>query len=173
MQSIQSIARALYRIVFRGGTPQRIQFSTPAMLSAIAVSAGTILLSGRFFFDLSAIELGLVLFTLLSGLYIGAALLTRSVPRTKLRASLLTVLLLLALAGTAFTVLIPARGLDLPVVLPSSILVALGLISGTTNTVHYATGGTRANAAFTTLAFTAGLGAFYATLRWLLEAVFS
>ena len=173
MQTVQSIIRALYRIVFRGGTPQRIQFSTPLMLRAVAIAIATTLLSGRFFFDLSFIELGLVLFTLLSGLYIGAALLTRSVPRAKLRASLLTILLLLGLAGAVPVVLIPARQLNLPVELLASTLVFLGLISGTTNTVHYAMGGSRAKAAFLSLSFAVGLGAFYATLRWLLETVFS
>jgi hypothetical protein len=165
MQSAQSIGRALYRIVFRGGTPQRIQFSTPLLLSTIGI-----LLIG-------AVEIGLALFTLLSGLYIGAALLTRSVPRARLRASLLTVLLLLALAGLVFTLLIPLLipplGLDGRVVLITSLLVFVGVTSGATNAVHYARGGSRANAALITVAFAALLGAFYATLRWLLETVFS
>jgi hypothetical protein len=177
MQSAQSIGRALYRIVFRGGTPQRIQFSTPLLLSTIGILLIGAVISGRYFFELGAVEIGLVLFTLLSGLYIGAALLTRSVPRARLRASLLTVLLLLALAGLVFTLLIPLliplQGLDGRVVLITSLLVFVGVTSGATNAVHYARGGSRANAALITVAFAALLGAFYATLRWLLETVFS
>ena len=173
MQSPQSIARALYRIVFRGGTPQRIQFSTPLLVTALGTTLGAGILSGRFFFTLTAVEIGLALFTLLSGLYIGAALLTRSVPRARLRASLLTVLLLLGLAGTLLVLLIPLRALDALVVPIAGLLALLGVLSGATNAVHYARGGSRANAALLTFAFAALLGAFYATLRWLLETVFS
>ncbi len=173
MQSAQSIIRALYRIVFRGGTPQRIQFSAALMVTAIAVTVTSTLIGGRFFFRLSAIELGLVLFTLLSGLYIGAALLTRTVPRIRLRASLLTQLLLLGLAATIFVLLIPARELHALVVPVSGAAVGLGLLSGTTNVLHYAKGGSRAGAALLALVFAAALGGFYATLRWLLETVFS
>ncbi len=173
MQSAQSIARALYRIVFRGGTPQRIQFSTTVLFGAICTTLATIVLSGRFFFGLSAVEIGLLLFTLLTGLYIGSALLTRSVPRAKLRSSLLTVLLLLGSAGIVFLLLIPFRELDARVVLISSALVCLAVLSGTTNTLQYAKGGSRGNAALLAVAFAAVLGAFYATLRWLLETVFS
>ena len=173
MQSVQSTARALYRIVFRGGTPQRIQFSSQMMLLAIALTLVTAIISGRFFFALTAVEIGLMLFTGLSGLYIGAALLTRSVPRARLRASLLTVFLLLGCAGLVLVLLIPMRASisHLPTI--ASLLVLLGLISGTTNTVQYAKGNGRANAAILTIAFAAVLGAFYAVLRWLLETVFS
>ncbi|TNF87080.1 MAG: hypothetical protein EP301_07445 [Gammaproteobacteria bacterium] len=173
MQSAQSIGRALYRIVFRGGTPQRIQYSTQLLLTGIGLTLVCTVVSGRYFFSLSAVEIGLVLFTLLSGLYIGAALLTRSVPRAKLRASLLTVLLLLALAGLVLVLLIPLRGLE-PMFVPiAGLIVLTGVISGTTNTMQYARGGSRASAALTTIAFAATLGALYATLRWLLETVFS
>jgi hypothetical protein len=173
MQSAQSIGRALYRIVFRGGTPQRIQFSTPLLLTAIGLTLICTVVSGRYFFSLGAVEIGLVLFTLLSGLYIGAALLTRSVPRAKLRASLLTVLLLLALAGLVLVLLIPLRGLEPTFATISGLIVLTGGISGTTNAMQYARGGSRANAALITIAFAATLGAFYTTLRWLLETVFS
>jgi hypothetical protein len=173
MQSVPSIARALYRIVFRGGTPQRIQFSTALMLSAIGITLITTIFSGRFFFSLSTIEIGLLLFTLLTGLYIGAALLTRSVPRVRLRASLLTVLLLLGSAGVVFVLLIPLREMDTRVVWVSTIPVGLAVFSGVTNSIQYAKAVSRANAAVYTIAFTALLVAFYATLAWLLETVFS
>jgi hypothetical protein len=172
MQSVPSIARALYRIVFRGGTPQRLQFSTPLMLSAIAMTMIGGIVGGRFFFGLSYVEVGLVLFTLLSGLYIGSALLTRSVPRARLRASLLTVRLLVGVAGAVFVLLIPLRTID-GLVLIAGALLLIAVLSGSTNAMHYARGGSRMNAALVTLAFAAMLGAFYATLRWLLETVFS
>ena len=54
-QSAQSIGRALYRIVFRGGTPQRIQFSAPLMLLAIGVSVAAGIVSGRWLFHLSVV----------------------------------------------------------------------------------------------------------------------
>lgn len=172
MQSAQSIARALYRIVFRGGTPQRIQFSAPLMLTAIGALLVAVIIGGRFFFELGMVEIGLVLFTLLSGLYIGTALLTRTVPRPRLRASLLTILLLLATGSLLLLPLIPAKDVAyLPLIAGG--LVLLAVLSGATNALHYARGGSRANAALLALAFTALLGAFYATLRWLLETVFS
>jgi hypothetical protein len=172
MQSVQSIARALYRIVFRGGTPQRLQFSAPLLLSAIGLTLAGAVVGGRFFFALSYVEIGLALFTLLSGLYIASALLTRSVPRARLRASLLTVLLLLGAAGALLILLIPLRSIE-GVVLGAGVLALLAVLSGTINTVHYARASSRANAVLLTLAFASLLGAFYATLRWLLETVFS
>ena len=172
MQSVPSIARALYRIVFRGGTPQRLQFSTPLMLSAFVLTLVGGIVGGRFLFGLSFVEIGLVLFTLLSGLYIGSALLTRSVPRARLRASLLTVLLLVGTAGVLFVQLIPLRAIN-GLVLGAGALILTAVLSGATNALHYARGGSRMNAALVTLAFAGLLGAFYATLRWLLETVFS
>ena len=173
MQSVPSIARALYRIVFRGGTPQRIQFSTRLMLIATALTVATAIIAGRYFFTLSAVEIGLMLFTVLSGLYIGAALLTRTVPRPRLRASLLTVFLLLGSAGTLLALLSPLSGSINHLSTAAGLAVLLALISGTTNTVQWAKGTSRASAALLTITFTAILGAFYATLRWLLETVFS
>ena len=173
MQSVQSIARALYRIVFRGGTPQRIQFSTQLLLIAIAATLVSTIIAGRFFFSLSAVEIGLLLFTGLSGLYIGAALLTRTVPRPRLRASLLTVFLLLGCAGVLFVLLIPLRDSISYLSTVAGMAALLAVVSGTTNTVQWAKGTGRGNAALLTVAFTAVLTAFYTTLRWLLETVFS
>jgi hypothetical protein len=173
MQSAQSIGRALYRIVFRGGTPQRIQFSTPLLLTALGTAVVAAIVSGKLFFELSAIEIGLVLFTVLSGLYIGAALLTRSVPRSRLRAVLLTILLLLATAGVLLMVLIPLQPLDPMIRISAGLLVLAAVLSGTTNALQFARGGSRTNAAMLTLAFAAVLIAFYSMLQWLLETVFS
>jgi hypothetical protein len=173
MQSAQSIGRALYRIVFRGGTPQRIQFSIPLLMAAIGLTVAGAIGAGRLFFNLSAIEIGLALFTMLSGLYIGSALLTRTVPRVRLRASLLTVLLLLAAAGLILLLLIPLKPYVPMLTLAGGLIVLAGVFSGTTNALHFARGGTRVNAALVTAASAAVLGAFYGILRWLLETVFS
>ncbi len=173
MQSAQSISRALYRIVFRGGTPQRIQFSPQLLMTAIGIAVATAVIAGRWLYDLSVIEIGLLLFTVTSGLYIGTALLTRTVPRARLRPTLLTILLLLAGAGLVLTLLIPLRPAVPAVAATGGLILLAALLSGATNAVHFARGGSRLNAALLTLAFTAILGAFYGTLRWLLETVFS
>jgi hypothetical protein len=173
MQSARSIARALYRIVFRGGTPQRIQFSIPLLMAAIGLTVAAAIGAGWLFFNMSAIEIGLALFTLLSGLYIGSALLTRTVPRTRLRASLLTVLLLLAAAGLILLMLTPLKPYVPTITLSGGLVVLAGVLSGTTNALQFARGGTRGTAALVSTASAAVLGAFYVTLRWLLETVFS
>lgn len=173
MQSAQSIGRALYRIVFRGGTPQRIQFSTSLLLWAVGVALAAGIISGRWLLGMSIIEIGLALLTLTSGLYIGAALLTRSVPRARLRASLQTVLLLIAAGAVVLVLLIPFRFLGSPFVVTAGILVLAGVLSGTVNAVQFARGAGRLDALIMTLAFAAVAGAFYATLRWLLETVYA
>lgn len=173
MQSAQSIARALYRIVFRGGTPQRIQFSKQLTLWAMGTSITAGAIAGRWLLGMSVIEIGLALFTLTSSLYIGAALLTRSVPRARLRASLQTVLLLTAAGAVVLVLLIPLRFLGNPFVMTAGILVLAGVLSGTVNAVQFARGAGRLDALIMTLAFAAVAGAFYATLRWLLETVYA
>ncbi|MEM8768199.1 MAG: hypothetical protein AAGE43_12185 [Pseudomonadota bacterium] len=171
-QAPLSIGRALYRMTFRGGTPQRITFD--ARLMAMAAIATPVLgaLCLRMFFGLSYLEVGLALFTVLSGVYIAAALLTRKVPRPRLRQCLQALLLLLA---TSLLLLLLMTPLALQLEHARLILavIVLGLLtSGAVNVLHFAQGGPRSNAVLLTVAFVAGLGAFYALLRGLLEAVF-
>ena len=172
-QAPLSIGRALYRMTFRGGTPQRIAFD--ARLTVLAAVAAPVLgaLCLRFYFGVSYVEVGLALFTMLSGLYIAAALLTRKVPRPKLRQCLQAALLLLAASQLLLLLLTPlAIGIEHARLVGALLVLAL-LILGTSNVLHFAQGGPRSNAVLLTLAFAAVLGAFYVLLRGLLEAVFA
>lgn len=179
MQSTASIGRALYRMVFRGGTPQRIQYSGKLMVTAILVFLVTAIITQRYFFERSFVEVGLALFTVLSGVYLAAALLTRKVVRAKLRASLLSLFLLLAASQIFLLLLLPLKALTstLPALsslpLATGLIVLAGLLAGATNVLHFAQGGPRSNAVLLTFSFAAALGAFYSILRSLLEAVFS
>ena len=172
-QAPLSIGRALLRMTFRGGTPQRIAFDT--RLTALAAIAAPVLsaLCLRFYFGVSYVEVGLALFTVLSGLYIAAALLTRKVPRPRLRQCLQAQLLLLAASQLLLLLLTPlAFGVEHARLVAALSVLAL-LISATVNVLHFAQGGPRSNAVLMTLTFAAVLGAFYALLRGLLEAVFA
>lgn len=173
MQSAASISRALYRIAFRGGTPQRIQYSGGLLLSAMVsfLLIGVIVL--RYLFELSFVEVGLALFTVLTGVYLAAAFLTRKVARARLRMSLQSVFLLLAASQWLLLLFIPLRSLTpwLPIVAGLAVLIIL--LMGTINVLHFAQGGPRSNAVFLSLSFAAALGAFYSILRSLLETVFS
>lgn len=179
MPSLKSIVRALYRMVFRGGTPQRVQYSGRLMLTAMAVFLATAILALRFVFTLSFVEIGLALFTLMSGIYLAAAWLTRKVGRAKLRSCLQSLFLLLAASQVVLLLLLPLSMLtsetpgfaNLPLV--AGLIVLGGLLMGTSNILHFAQGGPRSNAVLLTLCFSAALGAFYSILRALLEAVFS
>ncbi len=171
-QSLQSIGRALYRMTFRGGTPQRINFD-PRLTGLAAVAVPLLgALALRFFFEASYVEIGLALFTVLSGLYIAAALLTRKVPRPRLRLCLQALLLLLALSQLVLLLMTPIAASIDSARLTLALVVLTLLLLGTVNVLHFAQGGPRSNAVLLTLAFAAGLGAFYAILRGLLEAVF-
>ncbi len=168
-----SIGRALYRMTFRGGTPQRIAFD--ARLTALAAVASPVLgaLTLRFFFAVSYVEIGVALFTVLSGVYIASALLTRKVPRPRLRQCLQAFLLLLATSQLLLLLMTPlALYLEYARLILALIVLGL-LLSGTVNVLHFAQGGPRSNAVLLTVAFAAALGAFYALLRGLLEAVFA
>lgn len=173
MQGASSIARNLLRIVFRGGSPQRIPYGDTLFRSALAaVVIGTVAASVTFFAG-SVIETGLALFTLMCGLYIGAALLTRRAPRSRLRVSLQAVLLVLAAAQLALIVMSPLL-LAVPAgKLTIAISVLAAALVGTTNTVQYALGSSRARASVTVIAFAVGLGAFYAVMRNLLQVLYT
>ncbi|HEY5645185.1 MAG TPA: hypothetical protein VIS76_04555 [Pseudomonadales bacterium] len=173
MQDAGSIARNLLRIVFRGGSPQRVPYADSLFRSALAALViGTGAASVTFFAG-SVIETGLALFTLMCGLYIGAAALTRWVPRSRLRVSLQAVLLVLAAAQLVLIVMSPLL-LAVPAgKVPIAISVAAAALVGTTNTVQYALGSRRTRAALTVTAFAVGLGAFYAVLRSLLQVLYT
>jgi hypothetical protein len=172
MQSIASLGHAVYRMVFRAGSPQRIQYSGRLLLLAIAACLVGTLISLRWFFRLSMIEMGLTLFTGLAGLSIAATLLTRKAPRSRLRTSLVALFSILTAAQLLLILAIPARGLTgVSTLLP--VAAAIGVLLGTSNVLQYLMRISRVRAALTTLAFACLLGVFYAILSTLLETVFS
>ena len=96
MQSLTSIGRSIYRIVFLGGSPQRIQYSNRRMAVSILLFIALAAATQRYLFFNDFIAIGLFLFTCLTGIYIASALLTRKVTRPRLRISLLAVWMILA-----------------------------------------------------------------------------
>ena len=173
MQSAVSIARALYRIAFRGGTPQRIQYRSGLLFAGIFVFLLSSSIVGRYLYGLTFIEIGLALFTFLSGIYLAVALLTRKVVRARLRLSLQSLFLLLAAVHCLLLLLLPAAPYLPWLPLAAGLTALVIVLMGTTNILQFARGGTRARAAIETLALAAALGAFYSILRSLLETVFS
>lgn len=173
MQSAVSISRALYRIAFRGGTPQRIQYRNGLLLTGLITFVFTSVLVLRYLFGLTFIEIGLALFTILSGIYLGVALLTRKVVRARLRISLQSLFLLLAVVQTVLLLLIPAAPYLSWLPLTAGLVALVVALMGSTNILQFARGGSRTRAATLTIAFAAVLAAFYSILRSLLETVFS
>jgi hypothetical protein len=171
MQSVMSITRAAYRIVFRGGTPQRIHFSGPVLLSATFTFIIVAIISQRLLYSSGIIPIGLFLFTTLTGLYIAAALLTRTVARAKLRLTLQAVMILLAFSQLVLLLSAPAAAISY-VRISVTALVLIGLFIGMTNCLQFATGGRRSTAATQTLLFAAGLGGFYAIMLSLLQTLY-
>lgn len=173
MQSAVSISRALFRIAFRGGTPQRIQYNDRLLLIGLIgfVLASIIVL--RYLFNLAFIEIGLALFTFLSGLYLAVALLTRKVTRSRLRISLQSLFLLLGAVQCVLMLFIPLGAFIPWLPVAAGISATIIVLMGSTNILQFAQGGQRGSAALLTLAFAAALGAFYSILRGLLETVFS
>jgi hypothetical protein len=171
MQSITSISRATYRIVFRGGTPQRIHFSGPLMLAASIAFLVLAISSQRLLYASGMIPIGLFLFTTLTGLYIAAALLTRQVARPRLRLTLQSVMILMAFSQLLLLLAAPAAVLPYVRTIVT-FLVLVGLVLGISNCLQYATGGARSTAAAHTLLFAVGLGAFYAIMLSLLQTIY-
>lgn len=177
MQSVASVSRAVYRIIFRSGTPQRIHFSAGLLVIAVIVFTTAAVIAHRWLFSSGVLQIGLFLFTVLTGGYIGAALLTRKVPRSRLRATITAVMLLLATAElflllvAGLAVLIPAAHTELAAAATVAALSALTM--GISNCLRFATGDNRASAIMTTAGFITALAAFYAIMQSLLETVFS
>lgn len=177
MQSFTSLSRALYRIVFRGGTPQRIHFSTTLLLLALVVFVAAGVMAQRWLFNSGILEAGLFVFTWLTGGYIGAALLTRKVPRNRLRLTIQSILLLLAasqlilLAAAGLVVMAPAAGTA--IVWCAAIGVSAALIIGMSNCLRFATGDGQSAALITSITFLGALAVFYALMAALLKTLYS
>ena len=172
MQSATNVAHSIYRIVFRGGSPQRVQYSDGRLIGVLCAFVGLTVASQFLFFRASTVETGLVLFTLLTGTYIGSALLTRKVSRQRLRQVLLTVFLILACAQALLLLATPLTHLDPRASLTFAAVVTLAALTGVANSLQFGLGSSRVTAWQYTLLFTFALGAFYGTMYFLLRTVF-
>jgi len=173
MQTTLSLAHSVYRIVFRGGSPQRIQYSDRRLIAAILGLVVLLIAAQMAFFQATIIEIGLLLFTLLSGTYIGAALLTRRVARVKLRPTLLAVFLIFGAAQLPLLLAAPfvREAGTLRTTLAS--LTVLAAVVGLGNCLQFALNCSKSRAWASALVFACVLGAFYTTMVSLLFTVFS
>lgn len=169
MQSFTSIGRALYRIVFRRGSPQRIHYSQRLTIWTLLALVMLAAASQLYVIGNGAVEIILYLFTLLSGMYLAVAWSSRSVPRGRLRQGLQAALLILAAAHLALLAAAPLIPLVDPLAYLMGALVGTVALMGLTNCVQFALGSSRARAAGYTLIFAFALTAFYATMLALLE----
>lgn len=172
-QTVATISTSLIRLVFRGGSPERIRYSDRLLIVGLLGTVLATVASEHWFFEHSLLQTGLLLFTLFTGVYLGAALLSRRVARTRLRVALQSVWLLLFAVATLLVCLTP-----LVRFLPDArtgIVAAAGVVvlMGMANVIQYARGTTRLRAVLTALAFVSLLGAYYTILSTLLEILFS
>jgi hypothetical protein len=172
MQSAANVAHSVYRIVFRGGSPQRVQYSDGRLIGVLCTFVGLTIASQLLYFRASTVEVGLSLFTLLTGTYIGFALLTRKVSRQRLRQVLLTVFLILACAQALLLLATPIARLDHRVSITFAVIVAFAALMGVANSVQFGLASSRVLAWQYTLGFACALAAFYGTMHFLLRTVF-
>ncbi|MGE0625543.1 MAG: hypothetical protein AB7I04_20725 [Pseudomonadales bacterium] len=170
--SLPSIGRSLLRLVFRGGSPERIRYSDRLLLVALLGTLLTTIVSQRWFFQSSLIGTGLTLFTLYAGAYLGAAIIGRRIPRMRVRSGMQAFWLLLLGIQLLLILLIPIVQMLPQARTGVAVVAGMALIAGTTSIVHYLQRGGRLRAAVTSVAFFAVLGAFHAILSNLLEVLF-
>ncbi|MEJ2086893.1 MAG: hypothetical protein P8Y69_00085 [Gammaproteobacteria bacterium] len=171
-QSSASVAHSIYRIVFRGGSPQRIQYSDRRLIVSVLATTGLAVVSQTLFFDSSIIETGLALFTLLTGTYLLAALLTRKSPRGRLRQTPLAIFLILAAAQVLLVLAAPLAA-TAPSTKPMVVtIVVLGVLVGAQRSLRYALAGPALTAWTYTLLYAFALVTFYVTMNFLLAIVF-
>lgn len=172
MQSAANVAHSIYRIVFRSGSPQRVQYSDGRLIGTIVAFIGLTIAGQLVFFEASILEIGLALFTVLTGTYIGFALLTRKVSRVRIRQVMLTAFLILVCAQVLLLLATPLARFNPDTSLVIVAMVALAVLMGLANSLQFALGGSRATAWWYMLAFTGALAAFYLTMHFLLATVF-
>ncbi len=174
MQSLSNLSRALYRIVFRRGSPQRVHYSQPRFLAALGLSIGGAVGTQLAYFGADVLDTGVLLFVLFSGFAVGVALLTWKVPRSRLLPTLLAVLLVTAIGFC----LLWALGL-LPVnISETARLIAAGLVGlaalvGLANCLQFALQSSTTLAFGYAGCFALALILLYTTLSNLLAVVFS
>jgi hypothetical protein len=172
MQSPASISRALYRIVFRRGSPQRIHYDNRLLIWSLIACAIFTLATLRYLYQCSYIEIGLLLFLGLSGLYLAVALLTRRAPRQRLRLALQSVLIILTAAQLLLLLATPIVALLPDSLVPVTVIVGLIAINGIGNCVQFAQSSSRSRALLQTLALVVAIAVLFSILRNLLQTVF-
>ncbi len=178
MQTLSSLGNAVYRIVFRRGSPQRIHFSTRRMLVGGSLMLLAVIGAQLLFLGADALDTGVLVFVLLSGLAIGSALLTWKVPRTRLLPTLLACVLIIACGFTLLSLagLIPQiLGEGLGAALRTGLLLAVGIamLVGLGNSLQFALKSTTAMAYTYAALFGVAVTLLYTTLTRLLAIVFA
>lgn len=168
MQTIASVSRSVWRLTFRRGSPQRIQYSPRLAVGALLLLVLLAVASQIAVFRADLIGVCLYLFTLAAGLYLGTALLSRKVPPARLRVALQAVALVLAAAHALILVSAPFSSL-MPALPYAVAVIAAGLATlALVNTLQFALARQRAAALSVTLGFVFAVAAFYATMHLLL-----
>lgn len=171
--SITGIGRGLFRLVFRGGSPERIRYSDHLLIGGILGALLTTVLSQLWFFESSLLETGLALLTIFPGIYLGAALAGRRLTRSRLRVGVQSGWLLQCAVQLLLVVLSPLARLSPDLRHGATVAAAIILFLGTMNVIRFWRGRSWSAAAMTAAVFFACLIAFYTTLSALLAILFA
>ena len=169
MQSPGSIGRAVYRVTFRRGSPQRIHYSPSLAISALVAFVVLAAMSQLYVFGDDWVGVLLYLFTWTSGLWLGTAFLSRRVSRSRLRQCVQATLLIVAAGHLVLLMAAPLVAVMGQFGYVAGAAVGVGVIMGLVNCVQFALETSRARATFQTLIFASAVAAFYATMHTLLE----
>jgi hypothetical protein len=171
---LRQLVHGVYRIVFRGGSPQRIPYSNSLYVAALLGFVALAALTHWIVLGADVLDVGVGLFTTLCGIYLAVALLTRRVPRSRLQPSLLALWLILLGA----TLLLAAGGVVLQLLGLTGLVGWLGAgaaliaVSGATSVLRYAAQIRIGPALAQVLLAGAVLTAFYLSLSALLRVLF-
>jgi hypothetical protein len=174
MQSVMNLSQALFRIVFKRGSLQRVHYSNNRLMFALSTCVGLLVVAQLWYFDNDVLDTGLLVFVCVSGLLIAASWLTWKVPRKRLMTALLTSLLI---AAAALLLLVLAASLPLWEQAPARYgfagILALLVMLGVSNSLQFALGSPRLKAVSYTFIFALALVLLYTTLQGLLNVVFA
>ncbi|MEZ5553676.1 MAG: hypothetical protein R3E82_22550 [Pseudomonadales bacterium] len=176
MQSVRTLGHSIYRITLLGGSPQRIAFSNRSMLTALLLLVVFSIAAQRLALQSGVLQIGVFLFSLLTGLYLALALLTRRVPRQRLRVAQLAAVWILA--GSQFLLLLCAPLIRLlpehsgwMQALPVS-LILIPVLLGLNNCLRFALGKRSDRSILYTLLFALSVAGFYSLMVSLLGILF-
>ena len=176
MRSVLTLGHSIYRITLLGGSPQRIAYSNRGMLTALLLFVVLSIAGQRLALQSGVLEIGVFLFTMLTGLYLGLALLTRLVPRVRLRVSQLAVLWILATSQLLLLLCAPllrlltARSDWMTFALIAAVLIPVLL--GINNCLRFALSTRSDRSILYTLLFAVAVSGFYVVMVSLLETLF-